>query len=306
MPSITVDFSDLENVTADVIVAPGGGLEIVGTGVKIEDGLTIPAGGTAGQVLTKVSGTDFEVEWDDPSGGVESVGSNTEESLVWVSNGDDNGVFHRIGTNFGAQAWSNPHTAGRIVVSGSSDGSGVGSEPIANIVDRSGSDVFTDNIPNSFFVFDLGFGRALELTDWTYQSRDTQATQSTPVAMDLEGSNDNLNWTPIDSQTGISITSMAEWLHFSVAPTIGFRYFRLKQTAANFTGTHFFTIGEFEIYGDLTYGPSYFDGSLAAFETPTLIKPLSDDASTPVDAVTPAGYIKFNEGGADAWIPYYR
>ena len=44
------------------------------TGIKGSDGQSIagpgvPAGGTAGQVLTKKSGTDYDTEWKDPTGG---------------------------------------------------------------------------------------------------------------------------------------------------------------------------------------------------------------------------------------------
>ena len=44
------------------------------TGIKGTDGQSIagpgvPAGGTAGQVLTKKSGTDYDTEWKDPTGG---------------------------------------------------------------------------------------------------------------------------------------------------------------------------------------------------------------------------------------------
>lgn len=32
-------------------------------------GIGIPVGGTSGQVLTKQSGTDYDVDWDTPTGG---------------------------------------------------------------------------------------------------------------------------------------------------------------------------------------------------------------------------------------------
>ena len=56
------------------------------TGIKGSDGQSIvgpagpgvPAGGTAGQVLTKVDGTDYNTEWNDPTGGSVSVGNSIQ------------------------------------------------------------------------------------------------------------------------------------------------------------------------------------------------------------------------------------
>ena len=57
----------------------------VNTGVKAEgepgspghDGEGVPAGGSTGQVLTKKSGTDFDTEWQNPTGQVTSVNGKT-------------------------------------------------------------------------------------------------------------------------------------------------------------------------------------------------------------------------------------
>ena len=47
------------------------------TTATVENGPGVPAGGTAGQVLTKVDGTDYNTEWKDPTGG-----SGTKEVLL--------------------------------------------------------------------------------------------------------------------------------------------------------------------------------------------------------------------------------
>ena len=39
------------------------------TSASVSDGSGVPSGGTTGQVLTKDSGTDYDVSWEDPSGG---------------------------------------------------------------------------------------------------------------------------------------------------------------------------------------------------------------------------------------------
>lgn len=75
MSSITVDFDDLDNVTADVIL-DGSSLEITPDGLKVSDALIdvieetgVPVGGTTGQVLAKNSNTNNDVGWVDQTGG---------------------------------------------------------------------------------------------------------------------------------------------------------------------------------------------------------------------------------------------
>ena len=69
------------------------------TGIKGSDGESIvgpgvPAGGTAGQVLTKKSGTDYDTEWKDPTGG--------GGSYRYISFGGENSLIYspRIEENF--------------------------------------------------------------------------------------------------------------------------------------------------------------------------------------------------------------
>lgn len=45
----------------------------IGEGIPGAPGVGVPTGGTAGQVLTKDSPTDFDTSWQDPSGAVDSV-----------------------------------------------------------------------------------------------------------------------------------------------------------------------------------------------------------------------------------------
>ena len=67
-PSVNVTKSGTDEAPA---------FEFAFTGIKGADGQSIegpagpgvPAGGTAGQVLTKKSGTDYDTEWKDPTGG---------------------------------------------------------------------------------------------------------------------------------------------------------------------------------------------------------------------------------------------
>ena len=59
------------------------------TGIKGSDGQSIagpgvPAGGTAGQVLTKKSGTDYDTEWKDPTGG-----GTGHQLVAWTEHEND-------------------------------------------------------------------------------------------------------------------------------------------------------------------------------------------------------------------------
>jgi len=58
-PVFNFDFSNIKGADGQSITGPG-----------------VAAGGTAGQVLTKKSGTDYDTEWQDPAGGSVSVGDS--------------------------------------------------------------------------------------------------------------------------------------------------------------------------------------------------------------------------------------
>lgn len=67
-PEISIEInSTLSSVEVDVIEAPVFvDIEIV-QGIEARQG--VPIGGTTGQVLTKVSNSDYETTWEDPQGG---------------------------------------------------------------------------------------------------------------------------------------------------------------------------------------------------------------------------------------------
>lgn len=93
--SITVDVSDLGNVTADVIIDPAGRLAITASGLKVDEALQgIPTGGTTGQALKKTSNADYDVSWqNDETGG----GGGGGEVYILIrdekTQGTNGGVF---------------------------------------------------------------------------------------------------------------------------------------------------------------------------------------------------------------------
>lgn len=65
----------------------------------------------------------------------------------------------------------------------------------------------------------------------------------------LQGSNDNTEWTDIDSQTEISFDSRCERKVFPVSQTQAYKYFRLYVTARNSESVRGFQLAEWELFG---------------------------------------------------------
>jgi len=233
--------------------------------------------GAEGQVLVVQS--DDSLAWEDPpegsgGGGVSGppVGEiETEYTLSFA--GDDDGVIFAIATDFGSSSFSNPHTAGKVVVTRSSNGTGTE----ADLVDRiSAQNTHTSNASNSWAAIDLGENRSLVVTDYTLQCRG----QFSSLALrnwKLQGSNDvvsnsisDLNlatWTDIDTRSGD--TTMAatagSWGEYSVSGTpAAYRWFRIYQTGTNADGTNYLGLAEIELYGTLfRVGGGTTDGAVA-------------------------------------------
>lgn len=69
-PSFAFDFVNLKGAQG----APGA------DGQDGADGVGVPAGGTAGQVLAKINGTDYNTEWVTPSGGGTASGTSYDNT----------------------------------------------------------------------------------------------------------------------------------------------------------------------------------------------------------------------------------
>ena len=168
------------------------------------------------------------------------------DSYAYQSNGDTNGVFYAIGTNFGRESWTNPHTSGRIVVTARNLANG----SVEMAVDRAASNLLNSSSPSdNWFSFDLGAGRSLQLTQYSYRARNDSA--DLPTGWDLQGSNDGSAWTAIETRTGLSFTA-SSWQTFTLATQSDpYRYFRLARHGADADGANYFGLGELELYGDL-------------------------------------------------------
>lgn len=175
-------------------------------------------------------------------------------SLVFSSDGDTNGVFYFIGTAGITASFTNPQSVGSapLVVTASGVLGGT-EEPVAALSDRTAGHFYTTNVASSWVKFDLGVGRSLVLTAYSYRSR-TGFTGDFPTQWKLEGSNDDSTYTVIDGPRTVSITAQNQWLTTTIAgQTIGYRYFKWTQTAVNSASTNYFVFGEAELYGSFSY-----------------------------------------------------
>jgi hypothetical protein len=172
---------------------------------------------------------------------------------TYVSDGDANGVLYFAGQNFATLGtWTNPHTAGRITASSDPVG---GSGSPATIVDRAASNYSSGGSGgsgNEWFLIDLGAGRSLLAHKFSYRYRD-DSTSFAPTAWTWEGSNDNSTWDVLATVTG-QTPSLSAWVTTTAAvETTAYRYFRVKQTGNNNSGTSHMSIGELELYGSFAY-----------------------------------------------------
>jgi hypothetical protein len=168
---------------------------------------------------------------------------------VFSSDGDTNGVFNFIGTLGLTNPFFNPQNVTSNPLIATASGILGTEEPISGLTDRAPGHVYVTNSGGNWIKFDLGVGRSLILTAYSYRSR-TGFSGDFPTAWKLEASNDNVSWTLIDGPRSVSITTTNQWLTTAVTgQTIAYRYWRWTSTG----GTTYFVFGETELYGTFKY-----------------------------------------------------
>ena len=101
--SITTNVVESTTVTANVATGAKGDKGDPGA-----NGQGVPTGGTAGQILTKDSSTDYDTSWQDPTGAVDSVNGQTGVVVLNADDIDDTSTTHKFAT---ASQLSNADTA---------------------------------------------------------------------------------------------------------------------------------------------------------------------------------------------------
>lgn len=167
--------------------------------------------------------------------------------LNWSSNGDTNGLFHHLGTNYGTQAWSNPHNTPRLTIT-----TAVASpaDPQA-ATDRNNSSNLAQS-PGSgqaFVTFDL-VNRLLIPNRYTLYRDASLASQA--VNWSIQGSNNNTNW---DTLHSINLAISTGWVNYQISTNTAYRYLRfLLATNGSSSSTNNLRLHEIEFYGTLLLG----------------------------------------------------
>lgn len=164
------------------------------------------------------------------------------KQLDYAYDGDALGVFNFLGEYGGDGVWRNPHTAGDITVRADYLAAGT----LDQIVDRSPSNVIQTELANLSYYFDLGEGRNLICNKFSFRQRSEVGTGTrTFVFQGRHDVTDDTSWVNLRT-VNAPPTSPNQWKSFDVPVTGAFyRQFRIISQQG------YFTIGEFELYGQL-------------------------------------------------------
>lgn len=197
-------------------------------------------------IQTKLNEISQKIDNIQISGEGTTPTNSSAKTLTYVSDGDANGVCYWIGTNYGAEVWTNPHTAGRVICSISS--SFDGNDPPRNLVDRQPSDrPATQNIAGSSMVLDL-LESKLKCTHYSIRGRNFDSYHLRNWRV-LVGNNLS-SLTEIDSQSNNSIINQNTWFSKPVVSLDFYRYIKIEQTGVNSSGDNLMSLGEWEFYGE--------------------------------------------------------
>ena len=180
------------------------------------------------------------------------IGNGIE--LVFSSPFDTNGVLYHIATDGGKRAYSNPHEAGLVKVSSSSQR--VGCYDHRRFVHTYAKAVynFTGNEANAWMAVDLGEGRALRANHYCLRS-DRHVHANKLRGWELQGSNDGQSWATLrqhadDASLGLESMSVAAWPVEQGHDA--YRHFRILQTHLNSSGVNnLLCCTGIELYGKL-------------------------------------------------------
>jgi hypothetical protein len=245
------------------------------------------AGGKIVAVKSTADGLEFVTAAGGGNVGVAATIPATT-AFTYASNGDTNGIFYFLGTNFGADSWSNPNPALLTITSNGLDLTY--SQPIANLTDRANGHVLSNGTGGAsaqFFSFDLGVNDSLVINHYTLQMRD-DAVGAFPASWKLQESDDGTTFTDIQTDS-FAFSSLNQINDFAVAgQTVAHRYWRLK-LISNSISTGTFNLGEVEIYGAFTYEAGFVsvDNELALW---------SGTLGTQIKRATGTGLVKITNG----------
>lgn len=178
----------------------------------------------------------------------------------------DCGILFCIGTEgrLRPEYWINPHLSKEVNVTASSIEKG----NLAQLVSRNPGELWTKDVPSSWFCVDLGPSRSVIPSH--YELRHGRRFKSDcPRTWDIQGSNDGETWTPLKRHTGDkSIDGPFESQIFALPNVeLAYRFFRVIQTGHNSSNHNFLALSGFELYGDFY---DYNEEELAAASSSAL------------------------------------
>lgn len=160
-------------------------------------------------------------------------------------------MFYWLGTDSGAISWTNPHTLGTIVISFNN---GAGAPTGAKACDRSAAD------DNGIQLNSAGNWWKVVIPGWTIRPSATiirsrpngSGTASNIAGYKVQGSDDDSNWTDLNTVSGLTYVNEADYQYSPFTPPATFyRYIRLLWQS-NVTGANaFFFLTDWEMYGEL-------------------------------------------------------
>ncbi|MDD3079926.1 MAG: glycoside hydrolase family 76 protein [Paludibacter sp.] len=125
-------------------------------------------------------------------------------------------------------------------------------DDLNTLIDDRETSGFYQNLSSTDFGtgiwFDYESTSPVILTSYTLTSSNDNPNND-PKNWTLQGSNDNTEWTDIDSQTEISFDSRCERKEFPVSLTQAYKYFRLYVTARKSESVRGFQLAEWELFG---------------------------------------------------------
>lgn len=220
---------------------------------------TTNTGQTAGAIISFVGETPSTTVYFRVLG-VNAVGATAGPSatvtttaalaLTYVSDGDANGLFYKIGQIIGSGVWTDPSGAGGITIT--LNGTGTFGTNGTKLVDRMASDAFMNPSADNGWTVDLGANRAVAVNYVSFRQR-TTGVYDVGADLAISGSNDNVTFTPILAKNAADVPDASDaWGSWPVSPaSAAYRYIKYRQPASG----SYFTCGEIELYGVFYYVP---------------------------------------------------
>jgi hypothetical protein len=158
------------------------------------------------------------------------------------------GIMWHIATAKGAEEWRNPHYTKRVCVSASSIEKG----DFRELVGLTPSELWTKDVPASWFMVDLGPGRSVICTFYTLRHGGNYRADSLRN-WDFQGYHvESQSWDVLRRHTDdSSLNGPYAMRTFPIESTKAYRAFRVLQTGHNSSNHNYLVLSGIELYGEL-------------------------------------------------------